>query len=359
MAERKLGQRALALLGAAAANSGAESSGGANGPPSDVDATLLAERIRRNNPEAAGAADSIAAEIVAQAQAALAKLADENSERSLTDYETLALESVIHVRSRPALRVYDDQLQPLSEFSGSELWQKFIADYEQSILDAAAATGAVRVTMFGSGNPPWTQGSAWLVAPGVVVTNRHVLLQPDLQLVEPRTEGGFRVKADVAIAVDFTSDNRQSAAPVRRNVTGVAYLAPDADPVDIAVLAIEPVDTLTPLDFSPAADAPRNLFVVGHPAPMVYAPDAVQAVFRDLDGRKRVSFGKLFGQAPSGRDLAHDASTVGGYSGAPVVGISDGKVAGLHYYGDPTRGNLAVTSATLRTHPAYGSCRPS
>src|SRR5688572_12006061 len=133
MAERKLGQRALALLGTGTTNSGAESSGGPNGPPSDVDATLIAERIRRNNPEVAGAADSIAAEIVAQAQAGLAKLADQDSDRLLTDYETLALESVIHVRSRPALRVYDDQLQPLSEFSGSELWQKFIAEYEESI----------------------------------------------------------------------------------------------------------------------------------------------------------------------------------------------------------------------------------
>jgi hypothetical protein len=348
------GARARALLGnRAASDSAAESTDGASGPPSEFDAARLARLIEHNAQVAPDAARSMAAEIVSNAQSAMEKLENAETGAPLSDMESLSLESVIHVRSRPALRVETDALESLENHPGSELWQNFIADYEEGILKAAAATGAVIVSKFGTGNPPWTQGSAWLIAPNRVLTNRHVLLPDGIQLVESGKKG-TQLAPGVSIAIEFAADNRSPAASVRRKVTQILYVAPVKDPVDIAVLAIEPAEDRTPLDLlGTGAAPPKNLFVVGHPAPMETAPAAVKAVFGKLDCRKRVSFGKLLPAVPSSRDFLHDASTVGGYSGAPVVGISSGKVAGLHYYGDPDSGNVAAKAATIEGHPAH------
>jgi V8-like Glu-specific endopeptidase len=120
------------------------------------------------------------------------------------------------------------------------------------------------------------------------------------------------------------------------------------------VLAIEPLDVFTPLRlFAENAEAPADLFVVGHPGLMLQVPNEVQAVFGNPDGRKRVSFGKRLGAGGRIGVLGHDASTVGGYSGGPVVGIKGDGVAGLHYYGDPVNGNLAVTADALRAHESF------
>jgi hypothetical protein len=351
----RTGQRARALFGSRPTSAAsAESSETATGPPSDVDAALLAERIHQNAGVGADAALAMAVEIVAQAQVALAKLDGSATDATLDDTDALALESVIHVRSRPALRVYEHALEALANYPGCELWQDFIADYEDGILRAAAATGAVTVNMFGSGNPPWVQGSAWLIAPDRVLTNRHVVLSDTLQLVNANT---LQLNPGVAIAIEFAANDRRPAASICREVTKVLYVAPPADPVDIAVLGIKPRNDLAPFKLmADGVSAPRNLFVVGHPAPMTLAPAAVQAVFRNLDGSKRVSFGKLLDRLPAG-DILHDASTVGGYSGAPVVGISSRAVAGLHYYGDPTNGNLAIAAETIRAHDAHQYCQ--
>jgi len=354
--------RARALLGTNSASaSSAESTEGESGPPCEQDAARLATRIQLNTALDADTARAMASEIVGQAQAAMAKI--ENSEGGVTfsDSEALALESVIHVRSRPALRVHEHALESLKNYPGSELWQDFIADYEDGIMNAAAATGAVVVSLFGSGSPPWVQGSAWLIAPNRVLTNRHVLLSKELKLIQPDAQGaGFQLAPNTTIAIEFAADDREDVKSVRRKVTGVLFAAQPEDPVDIAVLAIDPADTLKPLRFiAEVAPASRNLFVVGHPSPMTQAPAAVQAVFGTLDGHKRVSFGKLLDPPPGAGNILHDASTVGGYSGAPVVVIGSGKVAGLHYYGDPASGNLAVAAGAIRSHAANQYCQPA
>jgi hypothetical protein len=347
------GARARALLGNhPASDRAAESSEGAFGPPSDTDAARLAQLIEDNTHADPYKARAMADEIVSSAQTAMQKLENAETANPLSDDESLALESVIHVRSRPTLRVETDALESLEHYPGSELWQNLIGDYEERIMEAAAATGAVIVSKFGSGNPPWVQGSAWLIAPNRVLTNRHVLLSDERKLVKRGKKP--QLASGVTIAIEFAADNRSPAGSFRRRVTEVLYVAPDKDPVDVAVLAIEPAEDRTLLEFQGAGAAPKNLFVVGHPAPMANAPAAVKAVFGNLDGRKRVSFGKLLAGAPTPGDILHDASTVGGYSGGPVVGICGGKVAGLHYYGDPSSGNLAVSAATIHAHAAQG-----
>lgn len=332
-----------------------ESTGGSSGAPNAADAKLIAARITAESSLDAAAAAAAAASLVAQARTAVARLDDEHP--ALTAEEAVALEAVIQVRGRPAVRVLDDRLEALDRHPGAELWELFVADFEDRIIAAAVATGAAFASAPETGHPAWVQGSAWLIAKDLVVTNRHVLLTDELALIEPDGAGKkMRFKAGNSLTIEFAHDSRVPAASIRHAVTRVLYVAGLNDPVDVAVLAIEPTAGRAPLALIGAGDElPDNLFVVGHPAPMFAAPTAVAAVFGKPDGKKRVSFGKrLEPSAPRPGELVHDASTIGGYSGGPVLDISRGGVAGLHYYGDPVGGNLAIASDALRAHEAFG-----
>jgi hypothetical protein len=163
----------------------------------------------------------------------------------------------------------------------------------------------------------------------------------------------MQLLGDFQIDIDLTHDNRTNGARVRRHMKRILYLAATNDPVDIAILEIEPLEAVEPLILDPAATPGNNFYVIGHPGAIANPASEVTAVFGNLDGKKRVSFGKRFSLHGTDRDLVHDASTVGGYSGGPVVAISRGTVSGLHYYGDPVAGNLAVTATAIRSHESY------
>jgi hypothetical protein len=355
------GARARALLGGGASGSGNgshESAGAQGGLPGERDAARLARRIAVDTAVAALAPDApmrIAEELVRQAAAAMDKLMASNDDRTLTDADVVALESVISVRGRPAVRVLGGRLDSLAQHPGSDIWQEYITDYETAIVRAASATGAVMVTAAETRGQPWLQGSAWLVRPNRVVTNRHVVLPPPglgVPIVEADGTGGWRVRRSIAVSVTFDADGRPNARQIQRRISKSVFVAESTDPVDIAVLEIEPRDDCRPLRLQPDEDgAPSNLFVVGHPGLTQQVAAEVRAVFGNPDGHKRVSFGKRLRAARTGI-LAHDASTVGGYSGAPVLNIKGEAVAGLHYYGDPVNGNLAVASGALRAHAA-------
>ena len=138
---------------------------------------------------------------------------------SLADEDAVALESVLHVRGRPALRVIGDRLESLEHHPGSEFWRDLIGDYEDRIVAATAATGAVIVSWFTSGNPPWVQGTAWLTAPNRVVTNRHVLMsgRPESHLVASTSDGSApKIKSGIELYLDFTHDHRAPGVQTRR-----------------------------------------------------------------------------------------------------------------------------------------------
>jgi hypothetical protein len=344
------GARARALLGTAPSDEGSErteSAGSQPNAPNENDARRIAARIRTQSGTPFDIALAFAKDLVAQAHAALGK-------KQLSEKEAFALESVIYVRGRPALRVLGSRLEGLNHFPGSELWQTFVADFEDAITAAASTTGAVFADAPATGNPRWLQGSAWLIAFDRVVTNRHVLLPQNSEhlITVSDVERSAKIRDGFHLDIEFSADDRSPAKRITRQVTGVLYVSNQTDPVDVAVLAIEPFADEKPLVLAKADNAiPENLFVVGHPALTMLVPNDVRAVFGNPDGKKRVSFGKLMKIVDAGTHILHDASTVGGYSGAPVVGIRSGLVSGLHYYGDPNTGNIAIAAGALRQHP--------
>ena len=341
------GARARALLGGGRRSGtlSTESAGATSQAPGDADVALIAKKLEHHSTLPPETTQAIATELVDRAKAAVDKLADG---ATLTQDDSIALESVMQVRGRPALRILQQRLEDLSAYPGSELWQNLLVENETRMLATAAATGAAIVSAFDTGNPPWVRGSAWLIADDRVVTNRHVLMSDDLNLL---VKDGDKRKfgAGISMAIEFAADNREPAASISRRVTEVLYISDPQDPVDIAVLRID-AGNATPLKLAANGASPRNLFVVGHPGLLLTVPDKVRAVFGNPDGRKRVSFGKKLDLTLRPGEFLYDASTIGGFSGAPVLGIVDGGVVGLHYFGDPENGNMAITADTLRAH---------
>lgn len=347
---------------------GHEGSGSA-GPPGTGDVHAIAAQLRQARPSSAGGGDAvseaIARDLVARAARVMQALGRGASENQLTVGDALALESVLRVRGRPALRVEGEAIETIDDgkHPGSGMWRSFLDDFEANVLFAAAATGAVLVSdPYGSPPEPWVQGTAWLVREDLAVTNRHVLFPPlggmrlARRLFEPTAA---RLKSDLDVKIDFAFDSGPGRS-VRYGIDAIAFVAEENDPVDVALLKVRPLDAVRPqpIPLSAREFDQDYLYVLGHPGRMPEVPDEVRAVFGDPDERKRASFGELMDADPRRPgEILYDASTIGGFSGGCVLGFRAREVVGVHYYGDPLNGNRAVAATALAAHPAGAHIR--
>ena len=342
-------------------------SAGAAGPPGERDVAAIAGQLRRAGTTDAEplaghsdvVAERLARDLVARAAQVLRTLEHGAADSDISADDALALESVLRSRGRPALRVEGDTIEPIDDdkHPGSGIWRTFLDDFESNVLFAAAATGAVIV---GEGPAdmaqPWVQGTAWLVREDLAVTNRHVLFPPpggvrlaQRKLLQPTAA---RLRTDLDLLVDFAFDGGPQRS-IRYRVDEVAFIAEEADPVDVALLKVSPEgnERPTPLVLRSAALDSKHIYVIGHPGRLEEVPAEVRAVFGDPDERKRASFGETMEPDPLyPGELSYDASTIGGFSGGCVLGFRSREVAGLHHYGDPLNGNRAMTAATLAGH---------
>jgi hypothetical protein len=218
------------------------------------------------------------------------------------------------------------------------------------------------------------QGTAWVVAEGLVVTNFHVL-----RAIAPSgtsKDGRFEGRINPGVAVHFGHEVRdprpERRFPVRRVVAvgreGAAeFVHPDAaglnfDGLDLAVLELEPVPGRAfpkpvrvargddPVTMGGLASAGRGVYVVGYPGnEQSTTPDLFVTLFAGVKTFKRLAPGKIGLAAgsvehdPRGWVLTHDVSTLGGNSGSAVVDLdADGRTAlGLHFAGIHARQNWA------------------
>jgi hypothetical protein len=199
--------------------------------------------------------------------------------------------------------------------------------------------------------------AAWLIAEDLLITNRHVL-QPQFRVslaarrasapTEGRLRRGLTLLADFAYFV-------LGATPCAKHcvrIIDVPFIAPAEDPLDVAVLRIEPYRAAEPLRLKPLyGGSGMETYIVDHPAPLpIEALDeAVTAAFGNPDGTKRLSPGEfMFAADPQPCIMPHDCSTIGGHSGGPLMDLHDHRVAGLHFMGDPRNGNRAIHIDCLR-----------
>ncbi len=341
------------------------------GPPDDEDERVIARQLRETmaaRPETPGGpggrddaaeANGIAAELVARARAVLAGLQGGASANSISGRDAVALEAVLHTRGRPALNVEGERIEDITDqkHPGSGFWRVFVDTHEQTLVRVASAAGAVSV-LDRFTQQRWVQGTAWLIKPNLVVTNRHVLFPPVGLKLARRNPGAMsaRFKSDLEVTIDFAFDAGPSRPLLRYPVVDVPFVAAEGDPIDVAVIRVTPPAAGAsplpgPLVLANSLFDSDNLYVVGHPGKMDQIPQEVLAVFGTPDERKRVSFGELMDPlANAAHIIVHDASTIGGYSGGAVLGFQSQEVAALHFFGDPISGNQAISAPALRAH---------
>ncbi|MBA1141812.1 trypsin-like serine peptidase [Mesorhizobium neociceri] len=242
-----------------------------------------------------------------------------------------ALESIVLADARPALLVKDDWIVG----AASERWQPVFVEHKATIERAIRATCRLETS---DGTLPFL-GTAFGVAPRLAVTGKQLarLLKTD-----GKKEYWLNFKAEY-----------ESDAMEKIPVTGVRFVHPD---FDFAVLELErdlaPEQILT---LSP--DVPekgQDICVIGYPAFDLRNDREIQEkLFQSIYNVKRVMPGKITGFeeimsfGKNALSLMHDATTLGGTAGAPVIDLASGDVVGINFAGRYLVANYAVPAWRL------------
>jgi len=275
---------------------------------------------------------------------AVSKLDRSGNAAQLDDEETEGLEALINLTVRPAIRIVDGSFLP-----PAPPWED-LEQFRDGIEKIARSVGRVQVT----GNPllPFA-GTGSVVAPGVVMTNRHVAKvfasrEGDNWVFDPGVTAGLDWADDPDAAGDDTGDTQFT-------VTKVIGVHPK---FDLALLGVEsPAGATAPEPVRLASESMdplerRRIFVVGYPAldPRNGA-EAMRRIFGDVYNVKRLQPGEIMIVPPDLGIFHHDCSTLGGNSGSCVIDLDSNLVLGLHFAGKYLKSNKAVALWQLKDDP--------
>lgn len=265
------------------------------------------------------------------AQAALDKL---HRGEAPTVEELTALEIVVRLL-RPVLFSRNGALADLPDQAGHNLYSQELKDtwsaFRDRVKPLLPSIGRVE-TKAGK-----HIGTGFLVADGLLATNRHVLgvLTFGSEVLVP---GAARVVFKQEI------DSVNGAADIVP-IAGVAAIHPKLDMVLLTVPKLgRPAVEMEPVALTETA----RVATIGYPADdPANNPLFLSGVFGGRFGVKRAALGEVLDgtETPS---LFHDCSTTQGNSGSPIFSLSSGKVAGIHRAGYFMYRNEAVDAHELR-----------
>jgi Trypsin-like peptidase domain len=272
----------------------------------------------------------------------LAKVA-EGREADLDDAELLGLEAIVLLEGRPAILIQQgDFLPPPHD------WAR-LSEARVGIRDVIARCGRVEVA--GHLDFDWV-GTASLIAPTAVMTNRHVA-----QEFCARANDDWVFRPGMTSRIDFCAELGE-CAPMEFEITAVIGVHEDRD---LALLRVEGAssdgqalpDPLPVAAYEPDDVYGRDVYVVGYPAwdGRRGEPETLRRIFMDIYNVKRLQPGRAVTYSTQFSALEHDCSTLGGNSGSPVVDLETHQVIGLHFGGRYGLGNYAVPLWRLTTDP--------
>ncbi|WP_030686913.1 serine protease [Streptomyces globisporus] len=275
----------------------------------------------------------------------LEKLAG-HREDELDEGEAFGVEAIVLLEGRPAILVQRQDFAPQRDE-----WA-VLEPQRLAIRESLARVGRVEVT--GHPSLDWI-GTAFLVGPRTVMTNRHVAAEFS-RLEGERWMLEFGMSARVDPAEELPVEGEPPGPSVPYEITDVIGIHPD---VDMALLRVEPsAEDGLPTPLAVAADAPASLpgrpvYVIGYPAwdGRRNEPESMRRIFMDVYNVKRLQPGAATEFTPGGLVMKHDCSTLGGNSGSPVFDLADHRVLGLHFGGRYRTGNFAVPLWELLEDP--------
>lgn len=255
------------------------------------------------------------------------------------------------VGARPVTRILDNKVT--LEFLGpaSPSWSTAIDGAKDRINPAIPAVGRIELN---NSDLPWA-GTGWLIAPGIIVTNRHVAQE----FARKAGRGqGFVFKpgllsGSVSADIDFLEEENRLDS-VEHPIVSVLWIAPP-DESDVAFLrvtrAVGGPPLPAPIELAEAdAAAETVIAAIGYPArdPSIRDQALVVSIFgNDVYEKKRLAPGKVMGL--QGTTLKHDCSTLGGNSGSVLLDLATGRAVGLHRGGlVDDSANVAVTASHVK-----------
>jgi DNA/RNA endonuclease G (NUC1) len=309
--------------------------------------------------------DAVAADqakVMSDADLALRKLASEGEVAEISADELVSLEAIIVPDgTRPALFVQDDDVNPATPDAGT--WEPAITELRVGIREVAPSVGRINSPI---GFPNYA-GTGFLVAPGLIMTNRHVL-EAIARLASDGRWTFINEETTIDFAAEFERERRREF-----RVTGVVFAGPepielqvDTTKLDMALLSVEEANASgDPLP--PALSLGRSVrhlrhesevYVLGYPGRPRAGSESGQVllrVFHDEYFVKRFAPGFVLqdpdtiGDAGRSRVFTHDASTLGGNSGSGIIEFRlEGRaIVGLHFGGQKREENYAHAVARL------------
>ncbi len=256
--------------------------------------------------------------------------------------------------SRPIFFLENDKLVPCTAPTGP--FVEFLTNHHSAFENASLSVGRIesdeyRVT---NGSDCWYAGTAFMAAANLAITNRHVMQQI---IFDPTSGGSFSLNGEywLNFAAEFNSPVKRRfkikrVVYARQDVIGRSL---DLSKLDLAVLEIgapETPDTAMPppLPLTTKRVLKEDMIaVIGYPSKDNDLEAVLVQAFKPL-GYKRCASGEvdaLPGFPGDSRKwtIKHDASTLCGNSGSPVL-ILDGEtaaVSALHFGGQRLVANFA------------------
>ena len=243
---------------------------------------------------------------------------------------------------RPALLVRNNTFQQPQ----SSTWRAILAAQRSKIDAGIRSVG--RLEMTGHPTLPFA-GTAWMIADGVAVTNRHVAS------IFARKQGAqfsFRnspMGGKFTARIDFREESNIPTS-MEIAVEKILFIADDGDgSPDVALLKLRGARLPDPIElFDGRLQAGQQVAVIGYPADDPRNPSsAIADIFGHVFNVKRLAPGEIMAN-PRGSVLHHDCSTLGGNSGSVVLDIETGRAVGLHFGGRFRENNMAVEAKELK-----------
>ena len=270
--------------------------------------------------------------------------------------------------SRPVFFVTNDRLVLAGVGDGP--FVDVVRKHSEAIESAALSVGRIETDdkLPPTGMDKWYEGTAFLVAENVAMTNRHVI---ERMVNEAGSDAGpFTLKARYWLNFGAQANGHKAR---RFKIERVMFAGPrviggsgDITRLDMALLRIgppevagtkrpaplplslEPVNTFQPIAVVGYPAAPRIHTGVGHPPVDYELEEVLRRLFDNRFGFKRCASGEVDSAAGFQGDarrwtIQHDASTLSGNSGSPLLLLNNGPVraGALHFSGRPREQNYA------------------
>jgi endonuclease G len=250
-------------------------------------------------------------------------------------------EAVVLLEGRPSLLIRGGRI----EIPRSGIWARPLISARALIEPWLRSVGRVEIDDgFGSRHG----GTGWMIAPGVVATNRHVAEGfstnhgGQVVFLKNFTGNGFSARLDFR-------EEYQEPQQLEIAIKEVIFLQEHNPGLPDVALVKLVEDPLLPPPIPILADGPKPgmpIAVVGYPAyDPRYGMDALEAarsIFGSIYDVKRLSPGQIQEVPAQSWWFSHDATTLGGNSGSVILDLASGFAVGMHFRGEFRTSNYAV-----------------